>query len=311
MRAPLVSWLILSLACDADRSPAARDPPSDAAQPTAMIDASIPPPPPPSPAAWPPIDRAALAAEVAARLADAGTARTHVEEGTFVFVAPDSGIFFDGAMSLAHRSLVALQNGRFPRLPSRAVTVVAFSDPSAYSAYCLRQLQVSCTHALGLYRHGQRQITLLLTGGMTTLTHEIVHPLVEADFPMAPTWFDEGIASLFEQPVFPQPGEIHGVANGRRQLLLPALDAGLPTARIDSLFGMSTETFLDAGPDLHYALARELCRWLDDQHLLWPFYRAWRDGFWDDLTGEKAFKQVVGKTPGEANPAWALWVRGG
>jgi hypothetical protein len=36
---------------------------------------------------------------------------------------------------------------------------------------------------------------------MGTLTHEIVHPMLEADFPGAPEWLEEGIASPFEAPV--------------------------------------------------------------------------------------------------------------
>ena len=40
-----------------------------------------------------------------------------------------------------------------------------------------------------------------------TITHELVHPIVESDFPRAPTWIDEGLASLFEAPVLPRPGE--------------------------------------------------------------------------------------------------------
>ena len=38
----------------------------------------------------------------------------------------------------------------------------------------------------------------IATGG-GTLVHEIVHPFVEANFPGCPTWFNEGLGSLYEQ----------------------------------------------------------------------------------------------------------------
>jgi hypothetical protein len=139
----------------------------------------------------------------------------------------------------------------------------------------------------------------------------MVHPLLEADFPGAPTWIDEGIASLFEAPLLPRPGEIHGAKNWR----LPRLRAAVASprdregARLDALFGMSDERFRDDDESLHYAMARYVCQWLDERALLWKFYRAWRDGRADDPTGAKSFEAVVGSTPSDANDTWVSWVR--
>ena len=38
----------------------------------------------------------------------------------------------------------------------------------------------------------------IATGG-GTLVHEIVHPFMEANFPACPSWFNEGLGSLYEQ----------------------------------------------------------------------------------------------------------------
>jgi len=43
--------------------------------------------------------------------------------------------------------------------------------------------------------------------GLGTLTHELIHPIVETDFPRAPTWINEGIASLFEAPMISGPAK--------------------------------------------------------------------------------------------------------
>ena len=37
--------------------------------------------------------------------------------------------------------------------------------------------------------------------GPGTLSHELVHPYMEANFPNVPAWFNEGLASLYEQPL--------------------------------------------------------------------------------------------------------------
>ena len=36
------------------------------------------------------------------------------------------------------------------------------------------------------------------TGG-GTLVHEIVHPFIQSNFPNCPSWFNEGLGSLYEQ----------------------------------------------------------------------------------------------------------------
>ena len=53
----------------------------------------------------------------------------------------------------------------------------------------------------------------IATGG-GTLVHEIVHPFVAANFPQCPSWFNEGLASLYEQSG-EEAGHIHGYTNWR------------------------------------------------------------------------------------------------
>jgi hypothetical protein len=80
--------------------------------------------------------------------------------------------------------------------------------------------------------------------------------------------------------------------------------------RIEALFALSDDAFHNAGDeDLHYAMARYLCQWLDERAQLWGFYQTWRDGFARDPTGETTFAQVVGMTPAQATEPWVKWVR--
>ena len=106
-----------------------------------------------------------------------------------------------------------------------------------------------------------------------------------------------------------QVGATDGTAkNWRLPRLARALSAkshvdALPAA----LFGTTYESFRDEHEDLHYAMARYLCQWLDARNQLWPFYRAFRDHRAEDPTGRATFAKVVGKSPEEIGETWRSW----
>ncbi len=254
-----------------------------------------------------------LASRRARASADLGpTATFDLEEGVFLVAAPRTSTIFDAAVRLAQQALPAYVNGRFGRLPDRAVTVYVFEATAPYRAFCERRLGRACDGELGFYAPASREVFVDASAGVTTLTHELIHPIVHRDFPDAPAWLNEGLGALFERPVIPNPGEIHGAKNWRHPRLLAALasEKERDFARIDRLFGMSDAEFHGPESDLYYAMARYTCQWLDSRGWLWPFYAAWRDGVIDDPTGVKTFARVTGMTPAEANGAWVTWVRG-
>jgi hypothetical protein len=233
-----------------------------------------------------------------------------VVEGVFLVVAPGGKGAVAGALDVTRRSLAAYFNGRFSTRPTRAISVYLFPSAAPYDAYCTKRWRQSCHSPYGFYLGSERKIVMNVGPGIGTLTHELVHPLVETDFPTAPDWINEGIASLFERFYLPKPGEIHGGKNWRLPRLRSALrsKAEREHARLPALFGMSDEVFRGDREDLNYATARYLCQWLDQQDLLWPFYQRWRDTVTSDPTGEKAFAAVVGKSPADAHADWARWV---
>jgi len=253
-----------------------------------------------------PSDRA-----VDARRELGASARIELVADIFVVAEPSGqpGVIEDETALLARAYRALLKDG-FKTGPTRAVGIYLFPSWVLYDDFCARRWGERCASPFGFYARGERLIVIDLALGDGTLTHEIVHPLVEADFPGAPTWLDEGIASLFEAPTFDAEGRIHGRTNWRLPRLLNAIggDAERPLARIDRLFGMSNSNFRDEHESLHYALARYLCQWLDERELLWSFYRKFRDGRADDPTGSRAFSIVTGTSPTSAQPAFKAWV---
>lgn len=237
------------------------------------------------------------------------TVTTVVSDIFVVIGPPGSQASFEPSVSLMRSSMAGYLNNRFGKKPSRAISVYLFPEARGYEAYCKKQYNAPCIAHYGFYQPGDRNMVMNIGLGLGTLTHEIVHPLVEADFPDAPTWLNEGIASVFEAPVISKPGEIHGVKNWRHPRLKRAMTSAAEKdhARLDTLFGMRDDVFRGDGEDLHYAMARYVCQWLDERGKLWTFYQRWRDTVATDATGEKAFKEITGMTPGEANVPWSKW----
>jgi hypothetical protein len=288
-------------------------PPKLSEQRTPVASAELPPPEPqaPEPPAPPAYD---LAADVRAITEQARRdlgPKSQVEVVEEVFVVAALGDL-GGAVVITRQALAAYFNQRFSRRPERAISVYLYPDAKSYDGWCKRRWGAACSTPYGFYLRDERRIVMNVEPGIGTLTHELVHPLMESDFPGAPEWLNEGIASLYERFYLPRPGEIRGGKNWRHPRLLRALNgkAERQHASLPALFAMSDAVFRGSREDLNYATARYFCQWLDSKDLLWPFYRRWRDFHAQDPTGEQSFVAVVGKTPAEADPEWARWVRG-
>ncbi len=256
--------------------------------------------------------RASIVDRVADARRDLGAStEVAVVAGVFVVAhAGGHGAHVEEDRALLSRAYGALQRDGFRTAPDRTVAVYLFSSWLPYDEFCAVRWGARCASPYGFYARGERLIVIDMALGDGTLTHELVHPLVEADFPGAPTWLDEGLASLFEAPTFDAAGRIHGRTNWRLRRLLAAIgdDHTRPLVRIDRLFGMPDGEFRAGEEVSNYALARYLCQWLDERGQLWPFYRAFRDGRVTDPDGRAAFRAATGQTPGDAQAEWKAWV---
>lgn len=242
----------------------------------------------------------------------AGKVLASIVSDIFVVVGPGDAAArprYEASVALMRSAMAGYMNGRFGKKPERAISVYLLPNAAGYESFCRARYEAACIAHFGFYEPNDRYMVMNIGLGLGTLTHEIVHPLVEADFPGAPTWLNEGIASVFEQPQIPRAGEIHGGKNWRHPRLARALrtPSEREDARLDRLFGMSDEAFRGDAEDLHYATARYVCQWLDERGKLWAFYQRWRDAAATDPTGARAFEEVVGMTPAEAHVLWSKW----
>jgi hypothetical protein len=287
---------------------------TSASPPASAAAASAPPPASAAAAEKPPAPPYDLESDRDARVKlareDLGASTKAVRVSPIFIVAGPSAAVTASATPFIEAVIGAYTNGRFSKPPSQAISIYIFPESGPYNGFCRKHYGgKDCISRFGFYEPNDRKI--IMNGGADgTLSHELVHPFVETDFPEAPTWINEGIASLFEQPVLTRQGEIHGAKNWRFPRLRSAMNSAKedPSIRLETLFTISDEAFRGDSEDLHYAMARYFCQWMDEKGKLWPFYRAWRDNVKEDPRGEKAFIEVVGKTPKDASADWRRWL---
>ena len=121
-----------------------------------------------------------------------------------------------------------------------------------------------------------------------------------------PTWFNEGLASLFEQ-CSTSGGKIRGLENWR----LPILKRGIKDGSVltwKKLTAYTGREFYGDGSGLRYAEARYLCMYLQEKGLLETFYKKLRDGIEKDGMGYETLTGLFEKPVEEVEKDYQAWV---
>ncbi|MDZ7617497.1 MAG: hypothetical protein U1E05_10860 [Patescibacteria group bacterium] len=169
----------------------------------------------------------------------------------------------------------ALGRQYFDRPPSRPITILLFADEATYRAEAERLFGDRAISRHGYYRPHLNTVLVNVADGPSSLLHELVHALMAFDFPEAPAWLREGLATLYEDcRVDAGSGALVPQAGARRTTLDDALRQG----RLPSLKSLLQKAQFN-GPDrpVYYALARHFCLYLTRQGKMASVYRAVRD----------------------------------
>ena len=167
-----------------------------------------------------------------------------------------------------------LERDFFDKRPSQILNVYLFDSAATYERGVKKLTGDSPGTPYGFYSRTHRGLFMNIATGGGTLVHEIVHPYVEADFPDAPPWLNEGLGSLFEQSA-EQDGHIVGRTNWRLASLQTAIAKGrVPT--FEALTKMDASEFYGAGSGTNYAQARYLLYYMQEHGKLRDFYKAFR-----------------------------------
>lgn len=262
---------------------------------TACVTGSTTSEPQPSPNDPPPAAAPAPLDVAAAQLraARGGDGFTVVVEPPFVVAGDeDPDVVRRRATKTVGWATARLKEAYFDVDPPNAPTVWLFRDDRSYRHWAKALWNDDPDTPYGYFSAEHNVLVMNISTGGGTLVHELVHPFIDANFPGCPAWFDEGLASLYEQC-----GERNGAIVGFENWRLPGLQAHIEAGThpsFDALMHTSRDAFYADETGVHYAQARYLCFYLQQRDLLHRYYKDFRAAADDDPSGYATLQSVLG-----------------
>lgn len=178
----------------------------------------------------------------------------------------------------------------FKKDPNTILDIWLFKDATSYNKHNVELFGSKPSTPYGYYSSHHKALVMDISTGGGTLVHEIVHPFIESNFPQCPSWFNEGLASLYEQSSS-RNGKIVGLTNWRLRGLQQTIRAErLPSFK--SLCETTTREFYQSA-GTNYAQARYLCYYLQEQGRLRKFYHQFNRNVNRDPGGFETLKSVL------------------
>ena len=185
-----------------------------------------------------------------------------------------------------------LKRDYFDNDPCSIIDIWLFRDKTSYRKHTWGIFRDRPNTPFGYFSNEHNSLIMNIATGGGTLVHEIVHPFMSSNFPQCPAWFNEGLASLYEQ-CRERNGQIHGLTNWRLSGLQKDIRAG-NVAALRSLSHTTEAAFYGCIDADYYAQARYLCYYLQEKGLLRRFYREFRTNCRVDPTGFETLQKVLG-----------------
>lgn len=197
------------------------------------------------------------------------------------------------ATEIIRGTVTRLKQDYFAKDPEKILEIWLFKDEPSYRKHAKEFFNDTPDTPYGYYSPSSKALVMNIATGGGTLVHEIVHPFVEANFPDAPAWLNEGLGSLYEQSGTVE-GHIYGYTNWRLNGLQNGLRKKIvPTFK--ALTSMTDAEFYREDTGTNYAQARYLCYYLQENGLLRKFYKDFVANQKTDPTGYKTLQIVLGE----------------
>jgi hypothetical protein len=202
-----------------------------------------------------------------------------------------------------------LKKDYFDKDPEEIIDIWLFKDEKSYYKYAKELFYDEPTTPFGYFSDQDNALIMNISTGGGTLVHEIVHPFVHTNFPACPSWFDEGLASLYEQ-CREKNGHICGLTNWRLEGLQDAIEQDrVPSFK--TLTNMSAHQFYNEDKGTNYGQARYLCYYLQEKGLLVQFYHAFHKNHGHDPTGYKTLQHILNEEDMNAfKKKWETYILG-
>jgi hypothetical protein len=218
---------------------------------------------------------------------------TYVVEKPFVVVGNESpAVVRQHAEKTVRWATRLLKKDFFPLDPDHIITIYLLGDKKTYEQVARAVLREPPDTPFGFFSESQHCMVMNIATGGGTLVHEIVHALMTPNFPDCPTWFNEGLASLYEQ--CGQRGEkIVGFTNWR----LPGLQRAIRAKKIPTFEHLTSTTtaqfYGDDDSGLYYAQARYLLYYLQQKGKLRTYYQRFAADVRTDPTGYETLREIL------------------
>ena len=187
-------------------------------------------------------------------------------------------------------AVAQIKDSYFKEDPDHIINIWLFKDKASYEANAKKLFGSTPTTPYGYYSPSDKALVMNISTGGGTLIHEIVHPFMAANFEACPSWFNEGLASLYEQSS-ERKRKIVGLTNWRLRGLQLAIQDDL-LGSFEKLMSTSDREFYD-GDGTNYAQARYLCYWLQEKGLLRDYYHQFVANAEQDPEGIKTLKRLI------------------
>ncbi|MBK6749480.1 MAG: hypothetical protein IPG67_05580 [Acidobacteria bacterium] len=223
-----------------------------------------------------------------------GRSFTVIVERPFIVVGDESADSVTlWANDIIRGTVTRLKQDYFAKDPAKILEIWLFKDEISYRKHAKEFFNDEPDTPYGYYLPSSKVLVMNIATGGGTLVHEIVHPFVEANFPDAPAWLNEGLGSLYEQSGTVD-GHIYGYTNWRLNGLQNGLRKKIvPTFK--TLTSMSDAEFYREDTGTNYAQARYLCYYLQEKGLLRKFYKDFVANQKTDPTGYKTLQRTLGE----------------
>ena len=241
--------------------------------------------------------------------------KPRIPSGFTVVVEPPFVVIGDGApqtvrdisATTVRLAVRVLKKDFFPKDPDDIIAIWLFKDRNSYLHYTKSIFDHVPTTPYGYYDDDEKALVMNISTGGGTLVHEMVHAFMSANVPDCPPWLNEGLGSLYEG-VDLQNDHLVGLLNWR----LPGLQRAIAERELPSfgtLTSLSMHAFYNRDPGTNYAQSRYLLYYLQEQGLLFDFYRSFLARQKQDPSGYEALEQTLGNPDMDRFQAkWEQWV---
>jgi hypothetical protein len=217
---------------------------------------------------------------------------TIVVSPPFVFVSDeekgDLAVLIDRVMNWIVPKLKAAYFSK----PLKARTVIwLLKNRESYKNFVQKYGPPSYLENSGYFSPKKNEIIVDSSHCYGILAHEMVHAFIASNFPSCPAWFNEGLASLYNN--CDEEGEIVGVPDRNLSELQSAILAQ-SILSFEALCALEKREFYHFDKDRYYAQAKYLCYYLQQEGLLKKYFRSFQENHRLDPTGYNTLQKTVG-----------------